>query len=213
MQLTKKHYYEGRKLRRKLEGVAKKDARQIVAEPDSTEIDDLRAMMSTYHWMKSKHIDSVIVEKKLIGGWVVLLTFADLPRGIPNVLGAPGKPRSEEEAMFEASRLLRAAFVKCEDTRKMMREGNFEESRLFRYQTLNLQVPGELVDTAARAIPEIPREKEAQKMRMQHIEAMRKTIGSGELTGERWDQLSEDQKVKLMVEASHLLCLNINIVA
>lgn len=213
MQLTKKHYYEGRKLRRNLEGLAKKDARRIVAEPDSAEIDDLRAMMSTYHWMKPKHIDSVIVEKKLIGGWVVLLTFADLPRGIPNVLGAPGRPKSEEEAMFEASRLLRAAYVKCEDTKKMMREGNFEECRLFRYQTLNLQVPGELVDTAAKALPEIPREKEAQKMRMQHIETMRKTIGSGELTGERWDQLSEDQKVKLMVEASHLLCLNINIVA
>ncbi|MFX4299950.1 hypothetical protein [Pseudosulfitobacter pseudonitzschiae] len=213
MNLTTKHYYEGRKLRRKLEGLAKKEAKSLVQSEESTDLDEARAIMSTYHWMKSKHIDSVIVEKRLIGGWVVLLTFADLPRGIPNVLGAPGKPKSEAEAMFEATRLLRAAFVKCEDTKKMMREGNFEENRLFRYQTLNLQVPGALVDSAARKVPELPGEKDAQKMRMTHIENMRKIIGPGELTGDRWDRMSEDQKLKLMIEASFLLCLNINIVA
>lgn len=213
MKLTKKHYLEGRKLRRKLEVEAKKSARALVSQGDGSDLDNARAMMGTYHWMKSRHIDSIIVEKPLIGGWVVLLTFADLPRGIPNVLGAPGKPKSEEEAMFEAKRLLVAAYVKCEDTKKMMRDGVFQDNRLFRYQNLSLQVPGEMVDSAARQLPEMPAEKAAQKMRMTHIEDIRSAVGHGELTGDRWDAMHEDQQVKVMVAASYLLCLNINMVA
>jgi hypothetical protein len=216
MQLTKAHYFEGRKLRRKLEAVAKKEAKLLLSGElgeGTTDLADARAMMETYHWMKSKHIDSIIVEKKLLGGWVVMLAFKDLPRGMPNILGAPVKVKSEEQAMFEANRLLRAAYIKCEDTKKMMRDNVFTDARIFRLQDVNLQVPGEMVDAAARKIPDIPPEKEAQKMRMTHIDTIGAVLGKSRLTGELWDNMSEDSQVKLMVEASYLLCLNINIVA
>lgn len=216
MKLTKAHYFEGRKLRRKLESAAKKEAKMLLSgELGAGESDmaDALSIMETYHWMKAKHIDSVIVQKKLIGGWIVMLAFKDLPRGIPNMLGAPGKPKTQEDAMFEAKRLLRAAYVKCEETKKMMRDNTFADLRIFRIQNLNLQVPGEMVDAAARKLPDLPAEKEAQKLRMKHIENMRAIIGEGDLTPERWDQLPEDSQIRIMVECSYLLCLNINMVA
>ncbi|HDZ53446.1 hypothetical protein LCGC14_0043910 [marine sediment metagenome] len=216
MQLTTAHYYEGRKTLKKLEKRAKKEARELLAGTlgaDTKELADAQAIMETYYWMKSKHIDSIIVQKKTIGGWVVVLTFKDLPRGIPNVLGAPGKPKTEEEAMALAHVMVRAAYVKCEETKKMMREGTMDDLRFFRYQDLHLQVPGDMVDAAARKIPDMPAEKEAKKMRQEHIDKMREAVGKKKLTVERWNELSEERQLAAMVAASFLLCLNINLVA
>lgn len=215
MELTKAHYTEGRKLRKSLETKARKEARALVAAEGSETQDlaDARAMMETFYWMKSKHIDSVIVQKRMIGGWVVLLCFKDLPRGIPNVLGAPGKPKNREEAEFEAYRLLRAAYVKCEDTKKMMRDGDMDDLRLFRYQDLHLRVPGEMVDAAAKKVPGIPEKKEADKLRKENIDRIRLAVGTQPLTVDRWNALGEDKQIEAMIGASFLLCLNINLVA
>jgi hypothetical protein len=216
MELTKAHYFEGRKTRKAMDGKAKKEARQLVANDTGATTGDLadaRAMMETYHWMKSKHIDSIIIEKKRLGGWVVLLTFKDLPRGIPNVLGAPGKPKTREQAEFEAHRLLRAAYVKCEDTKAMMREGQMDDLRLFRYQDVNLQVPGEMVDAAARKLPGMPEGKDARKLQKEQIDKLRNALGGDKFTIDRWNALDEDVQLQAMVAASFLLCLNINIVA
>jgi len=216
MELTTADYYEGRKIRKSMERLARKEARDLIAGTigeGTSDLADARAMMETYHWMKAKHVDSVIIRKQMLAGWVVLLTFKDLPRGIPNVLGAPGKPRSEEEARAEAQRLLRAAYVKCEDTKEMMRSGQMDDLRLFRYQDIHLQVPGEMVDAATRKIPANPPKKDAQKMRQEQIDAIHGAIGKGALDVERWNALSEDDQLKVMIAAANLLCLNINLVA
>lgn len=216
MNLTKAHYFEGRKALKAMEKRAKKEARELLAGTlgaDTKDLADARAIMETYYWMKAKHIDSVIVQKKTLGGWVVVLTFKDLPRGIPNVLGAPGAPKTRAAADALAHVMLRAAFVKCEETKQMMRDGVMDDLRFFRYQDLHLQVPGDMVDTAARKIPEIPEETEAKKLRKTHIDAMRSAVGSEKLTVERWNALPEDNQLAAMIAASILLCLNINLVA
>ncbi len=216
MQLTTAHYYEGRKTLKAMEKVARKEARDLLdgtIGADTKDLADAQAIMETYYWMKSKHIDSVIIQKKPIGGWVVVLTFKDLPRGIPNVLGAPGNPKTREAAEASAHVMLRAAFVKCAETKQMMRDGTMDDLRYFRYQDLHLQVPGEMVDTAARKIPTIPDEKEAKKLRKEHIDKMRAVVGKKKLTLERWNEMTEEQQLEAMVSASILLCLNINLVA
>jgi hypothetical protein len=216
MKLTKTHYYEGRKALKSMEKQAKKEARELLAGTlgaDTKDLADARAIMETYYWMKAKHIDSVIIQKKTLGGWIVVLTFKDLPRGIPNVLGAPGAPKTREEADALGHVMLRAALVKCEETKELMREGKMDDLRFFRFQDLHLQVPGDMVDAAARKIPEIPADKEAKEQRKKHIDAMRTAVGNQPLTVERWNALSEDNQLAAMVAASFLLCLNINLVA
>lgn len=216
MELTTKDYYEGRKLRKALDTAAKKEARALVTGTmgvGTKDLADARSMMETYHWMKAKHIDSIIMRKQLLRGWVVLLTFKDLPRGIPNVLGAPGYPKTEEEARQEAQRLLRAAYIKCEDTKAMMRAGEMDDLRLFRYQEIFLHVPGEMVNAAAKKIPAKLPEKEAQKMRQEQIDSIQSVLGKGIFDVSTWGELTEDHQLKVMIAAANLLCLNINLVA
>lgn len=211
--LKSNHYFEGRKTRKAMDRLAKKEARQLLdgSLGEGTEdLADARAMMETYHWMKSKHIDSVIIHKPKLRPWNVVLVFKDLPRGIPNALGAPVTPKTEEEARFEAHRLLRAAYVKCEDTKQMMRDGTMDDLRMFRLQGLFLQVPGEMVDAVAKKIPGIPEEKQAQKLRKDQIDRISKIIGPLEFNQERWEALNEDQQIDVMTAAATLLCLNIN---
>lgn len=211
--LTKRDYFEGRKLRKSMERQAKKEAIALLdgsLGQGTSDLADARAIMSTYHWMKSKYMDSLLIQKGMLSGWHVLLAFADLPRGIPNMLGAPGKPKSREEAEAEAFRMLRAAYVKCEETKMMMREGIYEDLRLFRCGEVFLQVPGGMVDAAAKKIPAMPEESEAQKLRKQHIDSLSAIIKSKTLTEEAWSALSEDLQIQAMVDASFLLCLNIN---
>lgn len=213
MKLTKDHYFAGRKTRKQLEKQAKNEAKGLIAGTigsGTADLSDARSMMETYYWMKPRHIDSVIIHKQLMKGWVVLLTFKDLPRGIPNVLGAPGKPKSEEEARSEAMRLLRAAFVKCEDTKVLMRNGLMSDIRLFRYQGIDLQVPGEMVDAAARKIPEQPGRNDVQKLRQKELDTIHSALGQRAMTVDDWNMLSEDHQLQVMMSASNLLCLNIN---
>ena len=213
MDLKKADYFEGRKLRKKLDAESRKAARTLL-DQDGDEapqaLRDARAIMETYHWMKTSHLDSVILKKPPFGGWLVLLTFKDLPRGMPNVLGAPQRPTTEEGAREEALRLLTAAHVKCADPRRMMRDGQMDDLRLFRYQSLNLQVPGEMVDGAAKKYLELPEGRDLKKQRQAQIDKMKRIIGAGPLTVERWNALGEKSQAEVMVAASHLLCLNIN---
>jgi hypothetical protein len=216
MKLTKEDYFEGRKIRKSLDGNARKNAKKLIAGTIGGGTDDLadaRAIMSTYYSMKAKNIDSIIMQKPLVGAWVVVLTFKDLPRGVPNFLGAPGKPKSKEAAEKEAQRLLLAAHVKCEDTKVLMRAGKMDDLRLFRFQQVHLQVPGEMVDAAAKKMPEGIAEKEMAKLRKEQIDKMHKAAGPVPMTVDRWNTLEEDTQLQIMVPAAFLLCLNINLVA
>jgi hypothetical protein len=216
MELNSKHYFEGRKVRKSMDKSARKEAKALIAGTlgeGTPDLADARAIMETYYWMKPKHIDSLIIEKQPLRGWVVLLTFKDLPRGIPNVLGAPGKPKTEADAKFEAERLLRAAYVKCEDTKAMMRAGEMDDLRLFRYQEIFLQVPGEMVDSVAKKTKPPESNKETQKLRQEQIDRIHGILGKHTADVAAWDKLEEDQQINVMIAAAHLLCLNINLVA
>lgn len=211
MTFKREDLFAGRKRRRGMDKRARQDAKKLLAgDPDAVELKDARAMFAFHYGLKEKYIDALMIGDGIRERKEVLLTFKDLPRGVPNVLGAPGSPKTDAEADFEARRLLAAAWVAIQDTKALMRSGQIDDLRMFRYQELMLRVPGEWVDKAASKIPENTSEEDRKRIRKDNLRKIQKALGSAKLTPERWNSLSEDTQIEAMIAASALLCVEIN---
>lgn len=211
MSFRKEDLFAGRKRRRSLDKWSRGQAKALLAgDPDAIVLKDARAMFAFHYGLKEKNIDALMSGEGLNGNPEVLLTFKGLPRGVPNVLGAPGDPKTDADIDFEARRLLVAAWVAIQDTKSLIREGRINDLRMFRYQEVMLQVPGEWVDKAADKIPENASEADRKKIRADNLRRMRKALGTSKLTPEGWNDLAEDRQIESMVAASALLCVEIN---
>lgn len=214
MTMTKQDYYDGRKVVKAMAKVAKADAQRLVeGDPSAVDYADAVSLMETIFTMKTSNIDSLIIKKSGIFSWTVLLSLKGMPRGVPNLLGAPGNMKNKADAEAAAAVLLRAAYVKCANTTQMKRDGEMDDLRVFRLQGVQLHVPGEMVDAAAKKIPTNIDPKQAMELRQSNIDIIRTSIGPVGLNLARWSNMSEDDQIKVMISAASLLCLSINMVA
>lgn len=224
MSLKNKQLVEGRKRLKAMKGVAKKRAKFLLAEEAKhgdalgddlkLELNQSRAMFETHHTLKGNQIDAVIIDRiGLLRTWQSMLVLKT-PIGVPNVIGAPGDISDEASAIKAMEPLLVAAFVKIEETQAMHRRGEItpetKDLRLFLYQDLYLQVPGEFVDLIYKEIGEVTPSADLNKKKGNHIDALARLIGHQKLTENLWGMFTDDKKVQILREAACLLCLNVN---
>jgi hypothetical protein len=252
MELTDKHFFEGKKRLKGLKSGAKKRAKELfrlilaqdlmrlelsggsleksdedhlnevrddlesASDDVLKEMADAQAMFQTHHTLKEKQLQSAIVAQgglKSLRQWFGVLVL-DVPRGVPNLIGVPGQISSEDDAMSAMKSLLTAAYVKIEETKWMIRMGQItpetRDLRLFAYQDLFMQVPGEFVDAAASEVQDLSPGKELNKIKGQHIDDLVRMVGHQKLTDIVWAGFTEDQKVTILQQAARLLCLNVN---
>ncbi|MCW3783589.1 hypothetical protein [Defluviimonas salinarum] len=169
-----------------------------------------REMMRFHYGLKTRHLDSLIVADAGDGAFCAMLVLKDTPRGMPNVIGAPGTHGTREAAEVAAASLLAAAMVMVLDYKAEMRAGTADNLRRFEIGDFALGVPAEIVALIGKRIPEGANEATRRQLRDSASARIRTLMRGIEGSEEAWAALGDDAQVEIMTEAAKLLCVEVN---
>lgn len=215
MSLKTKDLYEGRKRLKQISKKCKVAARKLLAEEveggtESVALKDARSIMMFHFSLKEKNLDAIMLHRRPLVGAEILLVFKNTPRGVPNVLAAPTRPKDNQGIEAELMRMVTAAWVRILETTQRIRTNTVDDLRIFRYQDVMLEVPGEFVDGSARKIPESVSDADRKNIRTQEIERMKRLIGPRGVRDDLFEGMPEQTQIDVMIAASRLLCVEIN---
>src|SRR5690606_7491698 len=103
--------------------------------------------------LKTRHLDSLVVCPNGAGAFTSFLLLKDVPRGMPNIVGAAGENMSELQAELAGRSILQAACIMILDHKEAMGSGPVEQIRRFEVGQLAFGVPEEVISVIANRMP------------------------------------------------------------
>lgn len=197
--------------RRRLRGLLENTmSRAAVTRFDEVAAERARNMLRFHAGLKRRHLDSLIVCPNGAAAFTSLLLLKDVPRGMPNIVGAAGEDMTELQAGLAGRSLLEAACVMILDHKAALAGGAAEQVRRFEYGGLAFGIPEEIMSVVGNRMPAPMSDTFRQEILSSSGTGLRRLFGTEDVTETEWAGFSDDRQVAVMVEAARLLCVGVN---
>lgn len=204
--IGKAELFAGRKLLKAERDAAAATAAQLIEDEGAEE---LRNMLRFHYGLKSRHLDSLIVVPDS-EGWIAMLMLRDVPRGMPNLIGAPLSYMDREEALKAARQVLVGAMIMIQDYKAELRDGSAEKLRRFECGDFAFGVPEDIISIMRKKLPRKMTEEIKEKVRKDTEASLHGKLRLLDGSEEAWTRLDDDMQTEIMCEAAQLLCVEVS---
>ncbi|WP_027234520.1 hypothetical protein [Leisingera caerulea] len=208
--IGKAELYAGRKRLKALRDNAAAAAHGLIEHGEAAE--SARDGLRFHSGLKTRNLDAVLVVQDGEGRYISALKLRDTPRGMPDLIGAPGAHETPAEAQEAGYGLLIAAMVMILDHKRALREGTAQKIRRFEVGEFAFGVPEEIISVVGKEIPAGLEAAEKAPLQEACERALRRHVGHLKGGQEGWEAISDNTQVDILMNAARLLCLNVNMI-